>query len=62
MVGYTTAMRMKVIHAVEKGVHQGIEGVDSVSVSFISKVNEIAIIDGYYNNTRGDGFEHHLYK
>jgi len=27
---------------------EGIDGVDSVSVSFISKVNEDAIIDGYY--------------
>jgi hypothetical protein len=27
---------------------EGIEGVDSVSVSFVSKINEDAIIDGYY--------------
>jgi hypothetical protein len=27
---------------------EGIEGVDSVSISFVSKVNEDAIIDGYY--------------
>ena len=28
MIGYTTPMRMKVIHTVEEGFHQGIEGVD----------------------------------